>query len=630
VGFALPDGFEGGRLVLMMNPSRPLWTCWLAAAACGLTSFAAPIALHPDNPHYFLWRGKPTVLITSAEHYGAVLNLDFNYRSYLDTLAADGLNNTRTFSGAYVEPEGAFNIARNTLAPLPGRFIGPWARSDQPGYANGGNKFDLTRWDEAYFARLKDFIGYAETKGVIVEFALFCPMYEDKQWALSPMNARNNVNGVGAIGRNDVHTLDQNGSLLAVQEQLVRKLVTELNPFDNVMFEICNEPYFGGVTMAWQHRMADVIVETERPLPKRHLITQNIANNQAKIENPHPAVSVFNFHYATPPEAVAMNYHLNKVIGDNETGFRGTNNTPYRTEGWDFIMAGGGLFNHLDYSFVAGHEDGTFGYPASQPGGGNPQLRREIRILSEFIHSFDFIRMRPDNAVIRGGVPPGGTARALVEPGRAMAIYVRHEGSTGPWSARWTGFVEVPASGEYAFHTWSNDGIRLWVNGEKLIEDWTDHGEKEDSGRIALQAGQRYSLKLEYFYHGGQGVTKLWWTPPGGKKEPMPANAFRLPDRDAWGLRGEYYRGTDLKHAWATRDDGTVNFTWGVKPPFSGDVESSPTVLQIDLAAGQWTAEWIDTKTGAVARIAETGGGGVKRFEAPRYEHDIALRLRRR
>jgi hypothetical protein len=46
-----------------------------------------PIRLHPDNPHYFLWRGQPTVLITSGEHYGAVLNADFDYAKYLETLA---------------------------------------------------------------------------------------------------------------------------------------------------------------------------------------------------------------------------------------------------------------------------------------------------------------------------------------------------------------------------------------------------------------------------------------------------------------------------------------------------------------------------------------------------------------
>jgi hypothetical protein len=142
-----------------------------------------------------------------------------------------------------------------------------------------------------------------------------------------------------------------------------------------------------------------------------------------------------------------MNWGLQKVIGDNETGFRGTNDLPYRTEAWDFILAGGGLFNHLDYSFTVGHEDGTFVYPATQPGGGNATLRREFHILSDFIRSFDFVHMKPDNSIIKGGVLAGGSARALVEPGKACAIYVRQPGTNsialqvelpeGKWSAEW-------------------------------------------------------------------------------------------------------------------------------------------------------------------------------------------------
>src|SRR6516225_10354453 len=81
---------------------------------------AAPIRLHPDNPHYFLFRGKPAVLITSGEHYGAVLNLDFDYVAYLDQLHREGFNLTRTFSGSYREVPGSFKIVDNTLAPAPG------------------------------------------------------------------------------------------------------------------------------------------------------------------------------------------------------------------------------------------------------------------------------------------------------------------------------------------------------------------------------------------------------------------------------------------------------------------------------------------------------------------------------
>jgi hypothetical protein len=384
-----------------------------------------PITLHPDNPHYFLFRGKPALLITSAEHYGAVLNLDFDYRKYLDTLARDGLNNTRTFSGAYVEPLGAFKITRNTLAPDKGRFICPWARSDTPGYPNGGSKFDLTKWDVEYFKRLQDFVTHAGRRGVVVEYTFFCPFYEESQWKLSPQNAANNVNSVGSVARTNVYTLDKHGGLLAVHEALVRKVVAELKDFDNVMYEICNEPYFGGVTTEWQHYIADVIVDAEKDFPRKHLITQNIANGKAKIQKPHPAVSVFNFHYAHPPDTVAMNYHLNKVIGDNETGFRGTNDLPYRVEAWEFILAGGGLYNNLDYSFVAGHEDGTFVYPDSQPGGGNPAFRRQIKILKDFIHSFNFLRMEPLKSAVETVALDGShSARVLAEPNKAYAIYI--------------------------------------------------------------------------------------------------------------------------------------------------------------------------------------------------------------
>src|ERR1041385_8281098 len=60
---------------------------------------ADPIRLHPDNPHYFLFRGKPTILISSGEHYGAVLNQDFDFLAYLDTLQAEGMNLTRAVPG---------------------------------------------------------------------------------------------------------------------------------------------------------------------------------------------------------------------------------------------------------------------------------------------------------------------------------------------------------------------------------------------------------------------------------------------------------------------------------------------------------------------------------------------------
>jgi hypothetical protein len=388
---------------------------------------ARPLALHPDNPHYLLFRGKPTILLTSGEHYGAVLNRDFDYRPYLDELKAHGFNLTRTFSGTYFEVPGSFNIVDNTLAPAPDRYQGPWARS--------GNRFDLTKWDPAYVERLKGFVSEAGKRGIVVELVLFCTLYDDKLWNVSPFRAANNVNGIGTCGRREVFALKED-ALTAVQEATARKIVTELKDFDNVYFEVCNEPYFVGVTAAWQDRMIAVITDAEKDLPARHLIAQNIANGSAKVVKPNPATSIFNFHYATPPETVAMNYNLNRPIGDDETGFRGTADLPYRTEAWNFLIAGGAIFSNLDYSYTCKHPDGTANVTTS-PGGGGPELRTQLAILKGFMDDFEFMEMKPDPAVLRSQkitpatLPPGSkppsapTARILAEPGRQYAVYVR-------------------------------------------------------------------------------------------------------------------------------------------------------------------------------------------------------------
>jgi hypothetical protein len=395
----------------------------LTAVQISLANTMKPISLHPDNPHYFLFRGKPTVLITSAEHYGAVLNLDFTPIPYLNELQSRGFNLTRIFTGAYVEDPASFGIENNTLAPKPHRFICPWARSDEPGYANGGNRFDLNRWDEAYFRRLNDFCRQAGQRGIIVEVVLFCPYYDDSQWKISPLKAGNNINGVGDVPRSEVLTL-KHPALVAVQEAMVRKVVNELKEHDNIYYEVCNEPYFGGVTLDWQNRIIKTIGDAETSFPQKHLVAQNIANGSTKVTDPNPAVSIFNYHYSSPPDSVALNYALNKVIGFDETGFKGTGDLPYRTDGWDFIIAGGAVYNHLDYSFTTDHPDGTAKFTKS-PGGGGPTLRSQLAILKRFIERFDFIRMKSDNALIKGGVPSDATARALAEPGKAYVIYVR-------------------------------------------------------------------------------------------------------------------------------------------------------------------------------------------------------------
>jgi hypothetical protein len=391
-----------------------------------------PLALHPDNPHYFLFRGKPAILVTSGEHYGAVLNRDFDYIRYLDELKAHGFNLTRTFSGTYFEVPGSFGIVDNTLAPTRGRYLGPWARSDEAGAGDGGNRFDLTKFDADYFTRLEDFVTQAGKRGIVVELVLFCTIYDDKLWHVSPFRAGNNVNGIGKVERTKVFALAEDG-LTKVQEALTRRLVAAMRDHDNVYFEVCNEPYFAGVTREWQDRIIATIVDVEKGLAMRHLIAQNIANGSAKIDKPNPAVSIFNFHYATPPTTVGLNWALNRPIGDDETGFRGTADEVYRTEAWEFLIAGGAAFSNLDYSFSCKHPDGTAKVTTS-PGGGGPELRKQLSILKTFLEGFDFVKMKPAGDVVRRqriqprpqdgkGRPPSVTV--LAEAGKQYAIYIR-------------------------------------------------------------------------------------------------------------------------------------------------------------------------------------------------------------
>jgi len=386
-----------------------------------------PIKLLDANPHYFEFRGRPTVLVASGEHYGAVLNQDFDLIAYLDTLAACELNLTRTFAGTYRERPGSFSIVGNTLAPRPGRFLSPWARVATRDAE--GERFDLTRWDEAYFRRLRHFVTEADRRGVVVELVLFCFLYHDELWGVCPMNAACNVNGVGDFtDRHRAYAADD-GPLLEVQRRLVRRLVTELNEFDNVYFEIINEPYSrhdGTAFLEWQRCMIDTIVETEAELPCRHLIARNVHNRTMWVADLHPHVSILNFHYAEPSAAIGT-YHLGRPVADDETGFKGQACGPYRTEAWRFMLSGGAVVSHLDYSFTVERPDGTAPIERESPSFGGPEMRRQLGALKRFMDALPLSEMAPHDEVLKrfGSMPPGSAAgHVLASPGRVYAVYL--------------------------------------------------------------------------------------------------------------------------------------------------------------------------------------------------------------
>ena len=172
------------------------WILTAVLAPCGGDP-AQPVSIYAKNPHYLSFEGKPILLITSAEHYGAVVNGDFDFVRYLDALQSYGLNYTRIYPGYLFEPMGKF-MAGNTLGTKPASLVLPWARSNQPGYLLSGNKFDLDQWNPKYFARLKKFITEAGKRGIVVEICFFNGQYSDT-WPLSPLYWENNVQRVGQV-----------------------------------------------------------------------------------------------------------------------------------------------------------------------------------------------------------------------------------------------------------------------------------------------------------------------------------------------------------------------------------------------------------------------------------------------
>ena len=97
------------------------------------------------------------------------------------------------------------------------------------------------------------------------------------------------------------------------------------------------------------------------------------------------------------------------------------------------------------------------------------------------------------------------------------------------FSARWTGEVEAAFTETYTFYTSTDDGARLWVDGQQLVNSWVDQGTTEYRGTIDLVAGNTYSLIMEYYENGGGAVAELRWSSPSTPKQIIPQAALAPP-----------------------------------------------------------------------------------------------------
>ncbi|WP_406121828.1 PA14 domain-containing protein [Streptomyces canus] len=98
-------------------------------------------------------------------------------------------------------------------------------------------------------------------------------------------------------------------------------------------------------------------------------------------------------------------------------------------------------------------------------------------------------------------------------------------------SVRWTGRLVPTASGPHTFSVIGDNGFRLWIGGQLLIDHWVDDWDREQTAQpVELAAGESYDIKVEYFEHYGGSNLHLRWVQPGGTKQAVPQSAFRLPE----------------------------------------------------------------------------------------------------
>lgn len=182
------------------------------------------------------------------------------------------------------------------------------------------------------------------------------------------------------------------------------------------------------------------------------------------------------------------------------------------------------------------------------------------------------------------------------------------------FSVRWKGWIKTRAAGAYEFSTVSDDGVRLWINGQLMIENWNVHSATTDkSSPLWLDAERFYPICLEYYEQEHWAQLVLSWSGPGWTTETIPAeHLYTVPDE--WpdltvsaiagqGLYGQYFAGCNLEELRAARIDSQVNFNWQ-----SGSPDSS---VSADNFSVRWTG-WLRTRVAADYTFYITADDGVR------------------
>jgi hypothetical protein len=257
-----------------------------------------PLRVHPKNPRYFTDDSKRVVYLTGSHTWSNLQDMGlsdpppaFDFDAYLDFLVQHNHNFIRLWrweAPRYRYGQGAVSFCEPH----------PWLRTG-PGLARDGKlKFDVTKFNEAYFKRMRQRVEAALKRGIFVSIMLFeghCLQFADEGREFQPFHPDNNINGIGWKDWRDYYTL-ANPKVLELQEAYVRKVIDTVNDLDNVLYEICNEA--GGYSTEWQYQMIRFVKAYEAKKRKQHPVgmtlqyqggtNANLFNSPADWVSPNP------------------------------------------------------------------------------------------------------------------------------------------------------------------------------------------------------------------------------------------------------------------------------------------------------------------------------------------------------
>jgi hypothetical protein len=253
--------------------SKLLFSTIVALTLISWAEAAGPLRINPANPRYFFdGNGKAVYLAGSYQNpYNLLSSGTQDFLAYFDFLAQQNHNFTRVWAWE----QAPWTYDQNGQLVFTAQ---PYERTGPATALDGGLKFDITRFNQAYFDQLRDRIIAAGQRGIYVSLILFEGFSTQRQvrqvnpWLGDPFQSENNINSIDADSNRDgrgveFFTLDS-PSVTALQEAFVRKVADTLNDLDNVLYEISGDTLPS--SLAWQTHMVDYLKAYEATKPNQH------------------------------------------------------------------------------------------------------------------------------------------------------------------------------------------------------------------------------------------------------------------------------------------------------------------------------------------------------------------------